>query len=275
MQNNFTTQNGISIPSVGLGTWQSAPQDAYNAVRWAIDAGYRHIDTAFAYGNEADVGRAIRDSGVAREQIFVTTKLPADVKDAEGAKRHFYQSLQNLGTDFIDLYLIHAPWPWAEIGKDCTDGNIVVWKEMIKFRQQGLAREIGVSNFRPDDIEPLLKETGVLPSVDQIRFFVGNMQLPVTNYCQSKGIVVEAYSPLATGGLLLNKQLSQIASRYGVSVAQVCIRYCLHKNTLPLPKSVNQARIEQNFRLDFDLSDEDVRALDGLEGTGPYRYLRS
>lgn len=275
MLKDFVTYDGVSVPAVGLGTWQSAPADCYNAVRWALDAGYRHIDTAHAYGNEADVGRAVRDSGIPREQVFITTKLPSHIKDEKGTERHLTESLRNLGMDYVDLYLIHAPWPWSEIGKDCTEGNIVAWRTMLDLQIRGFIRCCGVSNFLPTDIKPLLDATGTMPAVNQIRYFIGNTQRETTFYCQENGILVEAYSPLATGNILDNDVLAEIAARYNASVAQLCIAYCLHKGTLPLPKSVNKARIEQNLAVDFALSESDVALLDGMDGIGPYRKLRS
>lgn len=275
MLKEFVTYDGTSIPAVGLGTWQSQPQDCYNAVRWALDAGYRHIDTAHAYGNEADVGRAIRDSGVPREQVFVTTKLPSHIKDEQGTEQHLTESLRNLGMKYVDLYLIHAPWPWSDIGRDCTEGNIIAWRTMLELQLRGFIRCCGVSNFLPTDIRPLLEDTGVLPAVDQIRYFVGNTQRETTFFCQENGILVEAYSPLATGSILENERLAQMAERYGVSVAQLCIRYCLENGTLPLPKSVTKQRIEQNIAVEFAISREDMAFLDSLDGIGPYRKLRS
>ncbi len=272
---DFRTYDGIDIPAVGLGTWQSAPEDCYRAVRWALDAGYRHIDTAHAYGNEADVGRAIRDSGIPREEIFVTTKLPSHIKDEQGTEAHLTESLRNLGMEYVDLYLIHAPWPWSDIGRDCTEGNIIAWRTILELQIRGFVRCAGVSNFLPSDIRPLLEDTGVMPAVDQIRYFVGNTQRETTFFCQENGILVEAYSPLATGSILDNDILSDTAARYNVSVAQLCIAYCLRNGTLPLPKSVNKARIEQNIAVDFAISDEDMAKLDALDGIGPYRRLRS
>ena len=204
----------------GIGTWQSQPDDCYNAVRWALDEGYRHIDTAYAYGNESDVGRAIRDSGISREQIFVTTKLPSHIKDERGVEAHLIESLRNLRMDYVDMYLIHAPWPWAEIGKDCTEGNIIAWKTMLDLQLRGFIRCCGVSNFHPDEILSLIEATGYQPAVNQIRYFVGNTQPETTTFCQENGILVEAYSPLATGAILENGGLSQLAARYDVSVAQ-------------------------------------------------------
>ena len=266
MLKDFVTYNGISIPAVGLGTWQSAPNDCYNAVRWALEAGYRHVDTAFDYLNEQAVGKALRDSGLGRDEYFVTTKLPADVKDAKLCEQRFFQSLNNLGTDHIDLYLIHAPWPWDQVGKDFTEGNIAVWEQLLEFKQKGLVREVGVSNFEISHIQAISRAVGVMPAVDQIYHFVGVTEPELREYCQQNGIVVEAYSPLGTGRLLSDERLTEIARGYGVSVAQLCIRYCLHKNTLPLPKSVHRERIAQNISLDFDISERDIEFLDGLEG---------
>lgn len=271
----FVLNNGLKIPQIGLGTWQSPPEDAYKAVRYALDAGYRHIDTAYVYGNEEAVGKAVRDSGVDREEVFVTTKLPADVKTYAGAEEKIAQSLKNLGLGYIDLYLIHAPWPWTDVGSDCAEGNIEAWKAMIAAYNGGNLRSIGVSNFRENDISPLISATGVVPAADQIRFFVGNTQEAVTEYCQKNGILVEAYSPMATGKILDNQILSSIAQKYGVSLAKLCIKYCLQRGCLPLPKSVHKQRIEENIALDFTISEEDMRALNALKGIGPTRPYRS
>lgn len=264
MLENFVTYNGTSIPAVGLGTWQSKPQDAYNAVRWALEFGYRHIDTAFVYGNEREVGQAVRDSKIPRENVFVTTKVPAEIKSSAQAEKSFFSSLANLGTDYVDLYLIHAPWPWDEVGKDCTEGNIAVWEKLLELRSKGYVREVGVSNFEIADIEAVTTATGVLPAVNQIYHFVGATESQLRDYCQKRGIVVEAYSPLGTGKLLQNPALCRMAERYGVTTAQLCIRYCLYKQTLALPKSVHRDRIAQNISLDFEIAAEDVAFLDAF-----------
>lgn len=272
----FVLNNGVKIPAVGFGTWQVADGDeAYRACLCALEVGYRHIDTAFAYGNEASVARAIADSGLAREDVFLTTKLPADVKDYDGAVEHFEESLRNLGTDYLDLYLIHAPWPWSNVGADCTEGNIAAWRAMIDLYRTGRVRAIGVSNFHARDIEALIEATGVVPAVNQIRFFIGNTQNEIYEYCRAREILVEAYSPLATGAIVEHGALSEMARRYGVSVARLCIRYCLQKGTLPLPKSVTPVRIEENIELDFAISDADMAYLDSLYHIGPTRPYRS
>ena len=272
----FTLNNGLPIPAIGFGTWQVADgEEMYNSCLWAIEAGYRHIDTAYAYGNEASLARAIKDSGVAREDIFITTKLPADIKDYDGALKHFEESLKNLDTDYIDLYLIHAPWPWSDVGSDHTEGNIAVWRAMIDQYKAGRVRAIGVSNFHVKDIVALIEATGFVPAVNQIRYFIGNTQDQITKYCQEKGILIEAYSPLATGAIVNDEYLSRLAEKYEVSVAQLCIRFCIENGTLPLPKSVNKQRIYDNLLVDFEISGEDMAELNSLYHIGPTRPYRS
>ena len=272
----FELDNGVKIPAIGFGTWQVKDgNEAYDSVRWAIEAGYRHIDTAYAYGNEESVGRAIRDSGVAREDIFITTKLPSHIKTYEGAKAHFEESRSALGVEYIDLYLIHAPWPWSNIGEDCTEGNIEAWRAMIDIYKDGKVRAIGVSNFAVKDIEALINATGVKPSVNQIRYFIANRQDAITDYCQANGILVEAYSPLATGEITSHEKLAPIAEKYGVSIPQLCIRYCIEKNTLPLPKSVHKERIIANIDVDFRIEKEDIDYLDSIGRIGAVKDLRS
>lgn len=272
---DFKLSNGVKIPAVGFGTWQSEPKDAYNSVIDAINAGYRHIDTALVYGNEEAVGKAIKDSGVKREDIFVTTKLPADKKGYDVAIECFNQSLKNLGLDYIDLYLIHAPWPWSNVGSDCKEGNIESWKAMIDLYNEGKIKSIGVSNFLESDIKPLIDATNFKPMVNQIRYFLGNTQPKLTKYCQDNDILVEAYSPLATGKILENPILLEVANKYNVSPAKICLRYCLEKNTLPLPKSVHKERIVANIDLDFEISKEDMLKLDTIHDESLDRPFRS
>lgn len=277
IKNDFIIlNNGVKIPAIGFGTWQVADgEEGYNSCLWALKSGYRHIDTAFAYGNEPSVARALHDSGLLREDVFLTTKLPADVKDYDGAKAYFEASLKNLGTDYLDLYLIHAPWPWSDVGSDCTEGNIAVWRAMIDLYKEGRVRAIGVSNFHTKDIKAIVEATGFLPAVNQIRYFIGNTQNEITEYCQANGILVEAYSPLATGALVEHNKLVAMAEKYGVSIPQLCIRFCIENGTLPLPKSVNEARIRANLEVDFEISKEDMVYLNSLYHIGPTRPFRS
>ncbi|MGM9971662.1 MAG: aldo/keto reductase [Anaeroplasmataceae bacterium] len=272
----FTLYNNITIPSIGFGTWQTKDgSEAYDSVLWAIEAGYRHIDTALIYGNEVSIGKAIKDSNVKRSELFITTKCPADIKSYDGCMKAFNTSLNNLGLDYIDLYLIHAPWPWSDVGGNYTEGNIEVWKAMIELYNKGFIRAIGVSNFHPTDIEALTAATNFKPMVNQIRYFIGNRQDRVTNYCMENDILVEAYSPLATGKILDNPTLKEIASKYNVSIPKLCINYCLHKNTLPLPKSIHKERIIDNLDVDFVISDSDIAILDTIHDESLDRPLRS
>ena len=272
----FTLNNGVKIPSIGFGTWQVAEgEEGYNSCLWALKSGYRHIDTAFVYGNEPSVARAIADSGISRKDIFITTKLPADIKTYDGAKEYFEKSLKNLDTDYIDLYLIHAPWPWSDVGSDHTEGNIAAWSAMIDLYNDGRVRAIGVSNFHVKDIKAIVDATGFVPAVNQIRYFIGNTQNEIAEYCQANNILVEAYSPLATGALVEHSDLTKLAEKYGVSIPQLCIRFCVENGTLPLPKSVNEARIKANLEIDFEISKEDMEYLNSLYHIGPTRPYRS
>ena len=273
---DFTLYNGVKIPAIGFGTWQAASgEEAYNSALWALEAGYRHIDTAFAYENESSIAQAIKDSKVGRENVFITTKLPSHIKTYEGALEYAQKSLENLDTDYIDLYLIHAPWPWSNVGEDCTEGNIEAWKAMIKLYNEGKIKAIGVSNFHEKDIRPLIEATGVKPMVNQIRFFIGNTQEPITKYCQENDILVEAYSPLATGKIVDNPKLKDIAEKYNTSIPKICIRYCIERGTLPLPKSVKQHRIIDNLDVNFTIEKEDMDYLNSIVDTENKRHLRS
>lgn len=271
----YKLYNGVEIPKIGFGTWQSKDgEEAYNAVLWALKYGYRHIDTAYVYGNESSVAKAIKDSNINREDIFITTKLPAEIKSYAGAMEYFEKSLKNLQTDYMDLYLIHAPWPWDNVGGDYTEGNIEAWKALIDLYNAKKVRSIGVSNFHQEHIKSLIEATGVKPMVNQIRFFIGNTQEEITKYCQKNDILIQAYSPLATGELVDNPKVKDMALKYNTSIAKICLRYCIQRNTLPLPKSTHEFRIKDNLDIDFVISDEDMEYLNHLyhiASTRPYR----
>jgi len=262
----FTLANGVTIPAIGFGTWQIPSGDiAYNSVAEALKAGYRHIDTAQAYGNEASVGQAIVDSGIDRSEIFVTSKLPAEIKSYDQAVRRIQFTMKKIGLDYIDLYLIHAPWPWDKIGSDYTKENIEVWKAMEEFYESGKTRSIGISNFSMKDIDAILENSRIRPMVNQIKLHIGHPQEEITDHCRRNGILVEGYSPLATGKLLKSKELADMANKYGKSVAQLSIRYVLQKGALPLPKSTHPEYIRQNIDVDFEITPDDMNHLDGLK----------
>ena len=265
----FTLANGVKIPVIGFGTWQIPPGDiTYNSVKEALKAGYRHIDTAQAYGNEASVGKAILDSGIDRSEIFVTSKLPAEIKSYDKAVRRAVFTMKQIGLDYIDLYLIHAPWPWAEIGADYTKENIEVWKAMEEFYESGKTRSIGISNFNVKDIDAILGTCRIKPMANQIKLHIGYPQEEIVNHCVKNDILVEGYSPLATGKLLNNKDIASIAEKYGKSIPQLSIRYVLQKRALPLPKSTHPEYIRQNFDVDFVIEDDDMKYFDSTADRG-------
>lgn len=272
LNETFTLSNGVSIPKLGFGTWMIPDGDAARAVRDAIDIGYRHIDTAQAYANERGVGEGMRDSGVPRAQLFITTKLAAESKSYADAKERIDGSLQALALDHIDLMLIHSPQPWAEFRERDRyfDGNLEAWRAIEEALQAGKLRAIGVSNFERPDLDNLLISGGVAPMVNQILAHVGNTPFDLIDYSHSKGILVEAYSPVAHGAILNDAGLGAIAERYGVSVAQLCIRYCLQLDLLPLPKTLNPAHMRDNVAVDFVISDADMDALKGIQDRTDY-----
>jgi len=268
LEQDFVLVNGVKIPKLGFGTWQIPEGEiAYQSTLLALKHGYRHIDTAHAYGNEKSVGKAIRDSGIPREEIFVTTKLPSHIKDYEGAKTFLAESLANLNIGYIDLYLIHAPWPWSNIGQDCRMGNIEVWRYFEEAYEAGLIRSIGVSNFNVADLENIFAHAKIRPMVNQIAYFIGHRQQEITDFCQANHILVEGYSPLATGRILDNPHIQKIADKYHVTLPQLCIRYLLEHDVLPLPKSTHEKYIIENTKLDFKISSDDLVSLDQMQDT--------
>lgn len=260
----YTLYNGVKIPKVGYGTWQIPNSDAYQTTLDALSIGYRHVDTAKAYRNEKAVGKAIKDSGLNREDIFVTSKLPAEIKGYDVTLKAFNETISDLGLDYLDLYLIHAPWPWDKMGKDCTKENIESWKAMEVLFKEGKIRSIGVSNFLPKDIQAIIDNCEIVPMVNQIRYFIGLTQKETVEFCNKHNILVEAYSPLATGKVFNDQKIKEVADQLGVSVAQLCIRYCIDKGTLPLPKTTHKGRMEENAALEFDIPKETLDFLDTL-----------
>ncbi len=268
LTDSFELNNGIKIPCVGFGTWQTPDgETAVNSVKAALEAGYMHIDTAAVYGNEESVGRAIAESGVRREDIFVTSKLWNECRGYESTLAAFDETMKKLGLDYLDLYLIH--WPANKLQfENWNEINLATWRAMTELYREGKIRAIGVSNFLPHHLESLM-QTEVVPAVNQIEFHPGFMQSETLEYCKKNGIVVEAWSPLGTGRMLSNETLIAIARKYDRSVAQLCIRWCLQNGTLPLPKSVTPARIVENTDVfDFVISDEDMTVINAMEYCG-------
>jgi diketogulonate reductase-like aldo/keto reductase len=249
--------DGHEMPLLGIGVWQVRPgRDTENSVRWALELGYRHIDTAQAYGNEESVGKAIRDSGVPREDIFIATKFYPGSSDPEAEAE---RSLRRLGVDEVDLYLIH--WPQG--------GPTWAWPGMERAHDRGLARSIGISNFNVDQLEAVIAEATVPPVVNQIQFNPFKFRRALLEACDQRGAVLEAYSPLGTGRLLSDRRVAEIAKRVGRTPAQVLLRWCIERNLPTIPKSTHRERVEENAQIfDFTLSDEEMAALDALDETG-------
>jgi len=249
--------DGNEMPLLGLGVWQVPNGPAcVNAVRWALELGYRHIDTAQAYGNEESVGRALRESGVPREEVFVTTKFYPARKDPMTAAE---RSLRRLGIDQLDLYIVH--WP--------RGGPTWAWPGMERAREGGYTRSIGVSNFNVGELDKVIAAGDVAPVVNQVQFSPFEYRGALLEACRNRGITLEAYSPLGTGSHLSDGTVGQIAARLGRTPAQVLIRWCVQRGIPVIPKSTHQERIEENARIfDFTLSDEDVADLDALDRTG-------
>ena len=268
LNETYTLENGLSIPKLGLGTWFIDDDQAAEAVRTAVKLGYRLIDTAQAYGNERGVGQGIRISGVPREEIFVTSKLRNAAHGYQATLEAFDMTLSRLGLRYLDLYLIHWPRPLA-FRDTYQEVNRETWKAFEYLLEKGYVRAIGVSNFLPVHMEALLKTAQVIPMVDQIEFHPGWMQPETAAFCKEHDIRVEAWSPLGSGKLLEDPKLKEFGQKYGRSTAQICLRWCLQKGHLPLPKSVTPVRIKENLQLfDFQISQEDMAVIDKLECVG-------
>ena len=263
MNEFYTLSNGVAIPRLGLGTWLIPEQDAAGVVKAAIGLGYRHIDTAQAYDNEHGVGDGIRASGIAREQVFVTTKVAAEIKTYEAASASIDESLQRLGMEYVDLVLIHCPQPWAEFrgSRRYFAENKQVWRALEEAYEAGKARAIGVSNFLVDDLQNILGDCRIRPMVNQFKLHIGETPRELLDFCREQDIQVEAYSPIAHGAALKNENIAAVARRYGVTVPQLCIKYTLQLGAVSLPKSSHPEHMKSNAMLDFTLSDEDMAAL--------------
>lgn len=260
--------NGVKIPIIGFGTWQSQNgAEAYNAVKWALAAGYRHLDTAAVYGNEKSVGQAIKDSQISRDELFVTTKLWNSQRDTyEHVLQAFQDSLQRLELDYVDLYLIHWPVP-TEYHERWQQVNADSWRAMEEIYRSGKAKAIGISNFQPHHIRELQKTWEIAPMVNQIFLNPGDPQTELVKLNQDLQILTEAYSPLGTGNLLHQEVIEEIAHNHRKSVAQILIRWSLEAGFVPLPKSTHEKYIQENTQVfDFELTFEDHQKLNALAG---------
>lgn len=262
----------MQIPKLGFGTWLIDNNRVTAAVKKALSAGYRHIDTAQAYGNEKGIGEALRQTSVPREQIFITTKLAAEIKSYDSAIRAIDQSLQDLSLDYLDMMLIHSPQPWAQFrnGEHYFTGNLAAWQALETAYDAGKIKAIGVANFEQEDLDNILTNGRIKPVVNQILLHISNTPLDLLHYCEKKRILVEAYSPIAHGQILQNKSIKRLANKYQVSISQLAIRYCLELGALPLPKSENSKHIVENTAVDFKISPTDLKTLEELPQISNY-----
>ena len=270
---NYQLNNGIAIPKIALGTWLIDNDDVADAVKNAIKLGYRHIDTAQAYGNEQGVGKGIRESGVARDQIFVTDKVAAELKDYDSVAESIDKSLVTMGLDYLDLLIIHSPQPWKEVNQSDDryyQGNLAAWHAMSDAMKAGKVKSIGVSNFNQGDLQNILDNSDVKPAVDQILAHIANTPKDLIKFCQDNDIQVEAYSPIGHGAVLNQADVKKVAAKYRVSPAQLCLKYDLQLGMVILPKTANPEHMKQNADLDFQISDDDMKTLENVKKLTAY-----
>lgn len=267
LQEKYVLSNGVQIPKLGLGTWFISDDTVADAVKEAVKIGYRHIDTAQAYQNERGVGEGVRNAAVGREELFVTTKLAAEIKTYEEAVKSIDESLERMGLDYLDLMIIHSPKPWQEYQAEDRyfEGNKAAWKALEEAYQAGKLKAIGVSNFEKEDLENIMESCTVPPMVNQLLAHISNTPTDLIEFCEQHQILVEAYSPIGHGELMKDKAVQDIAAKYNVSVPQLGIRYDIQLGLLPLPKTANPDHMKTNAALDFEISDEDMNTLKSID----------
>lgn len=277
LKEKYTLSNGVEIPKLGLGTWFINNKSAPEAIRQAVANGYRLIDTAQAYMNEAGVGEGIRTCGVPREELFVTSKIAAEAKSYQSARKAIEDMLTKTGLEYLDLVIIHAPQPWNKWRNKKNRyyaENREVWRAMEEAYDAGKLRAIGVSNFLIDDLENLLDDCKVKPMVNQVLCHISNTPQGLIEFCHERDILIEAYAPIAHGKVLKNRDIATIALKYGVTVAQLCIRYCLQLGTVALPKTANPEHMKENASVDFVISDQDMEKLNNIAPIKGYGMMR-
>lgn len=260
----ITLNNGVKIPKLALGVWEISDDKVADAVKSAVDIGYRHIDTAQAYGNERGVGEGVRNASVSRDEIFVNSKVAAEIKNYDAAKQSIDETLNKMGLDYLDMMIIHNPQPWNEVnqGNDRHfEGNLETWRAMEDAVKAGKLKTIGVSSFGKEDLDNLIKNSSTKPAVNQVQIHIGDTPMDIIKYSQANDIAVEAFSPVAHGAAMKDERIKQMAAKYNVSVPQLCIRYDWQLNVIVLPKSANPEHMKANAELDFEISDEDMKTL--------------
>ena len=267
MKKEYTVlSNGVKMPNLAFGTFKVNEGDDVQVILDAIEAGYRHFDTAAFYNTEEALGKAIKKSGIPREEFFVTTKVWKTYMGYEGAKKSFEESLEKLDMDYVDLLLIH--WPRPDEKSDWKKLDIETWKAFEETYKEGRAKAIGVSNFLNHHIQNILDNCEVVPMVNQIEFHPGYIQKDVVDFDKEHGIVVEAWSPLGRERVFKDELLNKLAQKYGKSVAQICLAFALQMDVVPLPKSSSVERMKQNMDIDFELEEEDFEKIVNMEETG-------
>ncbi len=278
LEETYLLANGVKIPKIGFGTWMIADNAAAaTAVHEAIDAGYRHIDTAEAYGNEVGVGEGVRAAGIARQDIFVNTKLAAEIKEHDAAVKAIDESLQKLNLDYIDMMIIHAPKPWAKYDEPDRyfEGNLEAWRALEEAYKAGKLRAIGVSNFDPTDLRNLLDHAEIAPMVDQVLAHITQTPFKTIDFAKQHHILFEAYSPFGHGEMFKNQAIQQMAEKYHVSVAQLGMRYLLQLGLLPLPKTVKPEHMKANAEVDFEINETDMSTLEHMKPLTDYGQYQS
>ena len=269
----ITLNNGVKIPQLGLGTWFIDDDKSADAVKAAVKLGYRHMDTAQAYGNERGVGEGIRTCGVPREELFVVSKVAAEHKTYEEAKAGIDETLKKMELDYLDMMIIHSPQPWVEVNQSenrYVEGNRQAWRALEEAYNEGKLKAIGVSNFQIEDLESLMETAKVKPMVNQVLCHISNTPLELIEFCQKSNIAIEAYSPIAHGEILNQPEIKAIADKYGVTVPQLCIRYTLQLGAISLPKTANPEHMESNAKVDFTISAEDMETLKNFKKIESY-----
>ena len=273
LDQTYTLNNGVTIPKLALGTWLIDDDQVADAVRAAVEIGYRHIDTAQAYGNERGVGEGVRSSGVARDELFVVSKVAAEHKSYDEAAAGIDRTLATMGLDYLDMMIIHSPQPWVKVNQSDDryfSGNIEAYRALEDALEAGKLRAIGVSNFLVDDLKNILENCSVAPAVDQVRAHVGSVPVDVVAFCREQDITPEAYSPIAHGEAGRIEGIADMAAKYDVSVAQLCIRYVIQLGMIALPKTANPVRMRENASLDFVIADEDMAQLNAASPLADY-----